>query len=129
MTFSEKTILYVEDEIIVAIETAQILSEFGFKDVRLAHNLRSAEFEINSGRIDVALLDVNLGNGERTIDLGIELARLGTAVVFVSGYNKSELSERIQGFDFLEKPIETDDLEALLTSIVLRAHVALRAAE
>ncbi len=103
--FSELSIIYVEDEVIVAIEIAEQLRELGFKAVHTAHTLRAAEALLRNEQPDVALLDVNLGNGERTTELGIRLRQAGTKVVFASGYNKNELSERLQSFDFIEKPL------------------------
>ena len=115
--FSDRSILYVEDEIIVAIEIAEQLRDLGFADVRVAHTLRAAERELEKGVPDFALLDVNLGNGERTSELGIALREKGTKVVFASGYNKSELSERLQNFVFLEKPTSHADIQNVLTRV------------
>ena len=117
-TFSDYSLLYVEDEIIVAIEIADQLRDIGFEDVRLAHTLRAAEETLQDGRPDVALLDVNLGNGERTTELGLRLRDLGTRVVFASGYNKCELSEQLQSFDFLEKPIRGKDIRKVMERVL-----------
>jgi len=115
MMFSDLSVLHVEDEIIVAIETASVLAEIGFGTVRVAHTLRSAEKLVRAERFDVALLDVNLGNGERTTEIGIALRERGAYVVFASGYHKSVLSARLQGFDFLEKPTSALDIERVFT--------------
>lgn len=118
MMFSDLSVLHVEDEIIVAIETASVLADLGFGSVRVAHTLRSAEGLVLAERFDVALLDVNLGNGERTIELGTALRERGTHVVFASGYNKCELGERLQSFDFIEKPLSRSDIEDVLHDIL-----------
>ena len=118
MMFSNFSVLHVEDEIIVAIETASVLADLGFGTVRVAHTLRSAENLVRSERFDIALLDVNLGNGERTVELGLALRERGTHVVFASGYNKCELSARIQDFDFFEKPLSRLEIEEVLKSIL-----------
>ena len=118
MIFSDLSVLHVEDEIIVAIETASVLAELGFGSVRVAHTLKSAESLVLAERFDVAFLDVNLGNGERTIELGIALRERGTHVVFASGYNKCELGARLQNFDFIEKPMSRMEIEEVLHSIL-----------
>mgnify|MGYP001553953418 CR=1 FL=1 len=118
MMFSNFSVLHVEDEIIVAIETASVLADLGFGTVRVAHTLRSAENLVRSERFDIALLDVNLGNGERTVELGLALRERGTHVVFASGYNKCELSARLQDFDFIEKPLSRLEIEEVLKSIL-----------
>lgn len=118
MTLSELSVLVVEDEVIVAIELGEVLRDMGFRDVRVAHNLRRAEQEIAAALPDVAILDVNLGAGERTIGLGLKLAEKGTRIVFASGYNKSELAAEIQSFDFVEKPVSSDDIRAKLKAML-----------
>lgn len=118
MMFSDLSVLHVEDEILIAIETASVLHELGFGSVRMAHTLRAAEQLVRAERFDVALLDVNLGNGERTTEIGIALRNRGAHVVFASGYNKSELSDRLQSFDFIEKPVSREDIVQALTDIL-----------
>lgn len=116
--FSDLSIIYVEDEIIVAIEIGEQLRDLGFRDVQTAHTLRAAEALVREQTPDVALLDVNLGNGERSTDLGLELRDRGAKVIFASGYNKSELSERLQSFDFLEKPIGREEIAMALERLL-----------
>lgn len=118
MMFSDLSVLHVEDEILTAIETASVLSELGFGTVRVAHTLRSAENLVRAERFDVALLDVNIGNGERTTDIGVALRDRGVHVVFASGYKKSELSASIQEFDFIEKPVLRDDISQVFGCIL-----------
>lgn len=116
--FSDLSVLYVEDEIIVAIEIAEQLKELGFAEVRVAHTLRAAETLVAEKTPDVALLDVNLGNGERSTELGIDLRSRGVIVVFASGYNKNELSDRLQSFEFLEKPIGHHEIKGAFTQLI-----------
>lgn len=110
-TLSDKSILYLEDEIIVAIEIGEILSDLGFGEVLVAHNLGAAEKLLDGRKVDFALLDVNLGNGERSNELGMRLADEGTAVIFASGYNKGEMAPEMQAFRFLEKPVTQRDIQ------------------
>lgn len=118
MKFSEMSALHVEDEILIAIETAHILKQCGFRRVEMAHTLRAAEALIDAESFDVAILDVNLGNGERTHDLGKTLRERGTHVIFASGYNKSELSDRYQSYPFLEKPVSAKDVRDILGTVL-----------
>lgn len=117
MTFSEMSVLYVEDEVLIAMEVSHILATLGLEKIELAHTLRTAKDVISQQHFDAAILDVNLGNGERTLSVGRELRQMGTQVVFASGYNKWELSEDYQSFEFLEKPISVDDLKAVLEKL------------
>ena len=108
-TPSRPKLLYVEDEIIVALDVEDgLTSELGF-DVTTVHNLSGARAALARKDFDFALLDLNLGNGERSTDLGLELARKGVHVVFASGYNRNEISE-IADFKLVEKPFRITDI-------------------
>lgn len=115
-TLSDKSILYLEDEIIVAIEIGEILNDLGFGEVLVAHNLRAAETLLAGRKVDFALLDVNLGNGERSNELGMRLDLEGAAVIFASGYNKGELAPEMQRFSFLEKPVTAFEIKNAIRS-------------
>ena len=109
---SDLTILYVEDDVIIASDIAEVLREIGFAHVLAAPDLGQANAFAKSHKIDFALLDVNLGHGERSMDLGGSLADAGARVAFVSGNAKAELASFFLDFDFLEKPIAREDVES-----------------
>ncbi|MFN2306793.1 MAG: response regulator [Paracoccaceae bacterium] len=108
---SRLDILYVEDEIIVALDVADSLEQDLGLVVTKAHNLQTAMDLIDVRSFDLALLDINLGHGERSIELGQTLQDRGTFVVFASGYNRSEMDD-IEGFNMIEKPFQLTDLHA-----------------
>ena len=108
-THSKPKILYVEDEVIVALDVADgLATKLGF-EVSVAHNLTSAYAHLEKTTFDFALLDMNLGHGERSTKLGHELAERGTHVVFASGYNRNEVDEIAQ-FKLIEKPFYIEDV-------------------
>ncbi|MEY1557840.1 response regulator [Yoonia sp. R2331] len=114
-TCSPPKVLYVEDEVIVALDVADGLSqEFGF-EVRVAHNLTAAYQMIAREDFTFALLDMNLGHGERSTELGKTLAASGTHVVFASGYNRNEIDE-IANFQLIEKPFMLSDIHKAFTA-------------
>ncbi|SEM95734.1 Response regulator receiver domain-containing protein [Loktanella fryxellensis] len=105
------SLLYVEDEVIVALDVYDGLKDdLGF-DVEMAHNLKSAMEKCETRSFDYALLDMNLGNGENSLELGMRLARRGTHVVFASGYNRNEIAQ-IDQFQLIEKPFQLADIAA-----------------
>ncbi len=109
MTPSRPKVLYVEDEVIVALDVADGLAEeLGFQ-VSVAHNLTAANRLADTEKFDFALLDMNLGHGERSTELGNKLAASGTHVVFASGYNRNEIDE-IANFQLIEKPFLMSDI-------------------
>lgn len=108
---SKSRLLYVEDEVIVALDVSDGLSrELGF-EVHMAHNLSTAMSKCAQLSFDFALLDMNLGNGENSLALGLMLAERGTHVVFASGYNRNEIA-KIDAFQLIEKPFQLSDIAA-----------------
>ncbi|MEO1649561.1 MAG: response regulator [Pseudomonadota bacterium] len=87
---SDLTVLYLEDEPLIALDGESILGDIGFSQVNVASNLADAVAIADRGPVDVALLDVNLGDGTTSIDLAKRLVSSGTRVVFASGYNANE---------------------------------------
>lgn len=100
-----QTVLIVEDVVAIAAELAAVLSDIGFSRIRIAHSLPDAEAVVAVSRPDIAVLDVNLGAGSQTIDLGLALQASDTQVIFTSGYAQIDLSPAIAAFPFLEKPV------------------------
>ncbi|WP_165351952.1 hypothetical protein [Salipiger sp. IMCC34102] len=85
-----------------------LTSELGLQ-VHTVHNLSAATAAAQRHEFDYALLDLNLGNGERSTDLGLALADRGVHVVFASGYNRNEIRE-IDDFLLIEKPFRISDV-------------------
>lgn len=112
-----RRVLYLEDEIIIALDTAETLRELGFAEVAIAHNLRKARSLAAAGRFDVALLDVNLGSGEVSIPFGRDLIATGMIVIFASGYNRAEMESEHPDLVFLEKPLNAETI----TDALIRA--------
>ncbi len=105
---SDCRLLYLEDEIIVALDTAQTLEDMGFAEVRMVHNLRRARGAAESALPDCALLDVNIAGEGLSIEFGQGLMAQGVSVVFASGYNRHEMEVEHAGLVFVEKPLSAD---------------------
>jgi len=114
---STLSILYLEDERLLAVDFAGQLALLGFGEVLVAHSLEAAEAALAGRRVDLAFLDVTLGGGESSVALGRRLAAEGTQVVFHSGYGRSDIADGLKGFDLLEKPVS----EAALKRSMARA--------
>ena len=111
---SESSILYLEDEIIIALDTAQTLKDMGFRTVHVVHNLRRAAAVVGSDEtpIHCALLDVNIAGEGLSLDFGRELLARGIAVIFASGYNRHEMEAEHVGLTFVEKPLNASTIAA-----------------
>jgi DNA-binding LytR/AlgR family response regulator len=77
---------------------------------------------VAAGRIDAAVLDVNL-NGQKSYPIADALIAIGVPFVFSTGYNKDSMPEDYRDFPMLQKPYNRlklgKTLEKLLTPIAL----------
>lgn len=119
-TPSTSSLLYVEDEVIVALDVSEGLRHDLGYDVYMAHNLATAMAHCEKMHFDYALLDMNLGHGENSMALGLMLAERGTHVVFASGYNRHEIA-KIDAFQLIEKPFQLSDISAAFAAEASRA--------
>ncbi|MEM1428572.1 MAG: response regulator [Pseudomonadota bacterium] len=111
---SDTSILYLEDEIIIALDTTQTLKDMGFRQVHVVHNLRRAAAAAQSEAVsfECALLDVNIAGEGLSLDFGRGLMDRGVAVVFASGYNRHEMEAEHSGLTFVEKPLNAATIAA-----------------
>lgn len=118
--FDIGTILVVEDSVLAAEKLLDTLALLGHKGALHATDLKEADQIVKHRKVDLALLDVKLAKGARTVELGRTLARSGVRVVFMSGFNPVEMAQATRGFEFIEKPISLSRLKATLQRAVIR---------
>src|SRR5436189_6010294 len=82
---SETSVLVVEDEPIVSFLIEDTLAAMGFRDIRLAGTLPSAQAELDQALPGLAVLDVNLG-GILVYPVAERLKAAGVPFVFTTGY-------------------------------------------
>lgn len=109
-------ILVVEDEPLIAMMTTRNLRELEAVVVGPFTTAREARSAL-AGRIDAALLDVNIG-GEFVYELAADLDKRGVPIVFVTGYHAGGIDQRFANAPVLTKPVERDDLAAALTRVL-----------
>ena len=85
-----KTVLYLEDEILIGLDGELILRDIGFGTVHLCHTLETAEATLENHALDFALLDINLGDGRTSLSFARRLLERNVPIAFASGYNRSE---------------------------------------
>jgi CheY-like chemotaxis protein len=116
------SILYVEDEPLIAMDGEEMLREIGFSSIVVALTFDDALEAIRRQRFDLAVMDINLGSGRTSMPLAMELASRKTLLVFASGYNSAADGVTAKYGPRLEKPF---DRKALLNA-VMDATVAIR---
>lgn len=107
--------LVVEDEAIVAMFIEDTLLELGHKVVAIAGRMDKALDLARTVELDLAILDVNL-NGERTYPLAEILTERGVPFIFATGYGRSSLEERWSDAAMVQKPFQSRDLAAAITT-------------
>ena len=118
--FDVGTILVVEDDVLAGERMIETLAVLGHANVVLARNLKQANQIVSERKIDLALLDVKLAKGARTVELGRSLANSGARVVFLTDYDRIDMLQATLGFEFIEKPISLPRLKATLHRAIIR---------
>ncbi len=110
-------VLLVEDESVIAMLTESMLAEMGCNQIRIAGSVPQALAFIDEAPPDLAVLDVNL-RGELVLPVAEKLANAGIPFAFATGYGRSEVLSKWQGYPIVQKPFDMLDLEnALKTAL------------
>lgn len=80
-------ILIVEDEALIGYDLADLLEEAGYEIHGPYANVDDALVAVQEAELSLAILDVNLGDGETSQRIAEDLTRDGTPILFVSGYS------------------------------------------
>ncbi len=109
--------LVVEDESLVAMLVEDMLLDLGAK-VEVAMRLCEALRQAREGVFDFAVLDVNLGDGDRSDAVADVLAARCIPFVFATGYGERGLAARYIAVPTLQKPYYQHDLELLIERVL-----------
>lgn len=105
-------VLVVEDEMLVALHVADMLSAAGCEVIGPALRVSDGVALVEGGEAPAfALLDINLG-GEMSWPVARALVLRGIPFVFITGYvgEHAELPADLAGTCLLSKPLAEDDL-------------------
>lgn len=108
------SVLVVEDQGLIAMDTERTIRALGAADVRLAPTAEDALLLLESFEPDAALLDFNLGKGtaEPVADF---LIRRGVPFVFTTGYSDNVMiPARLRQVPVVRKPINRNVLSRQL---------------
>ncbi len=116
LLFDGLSVLYLEDEVLIALDVTAFLREAGFGTVSTVYKLKDATAAIESHNYELALLDINVDRGQTSLDLGARLKSGGTHVIFASGNSNDSQRLRSEGFHFIDKPFSHLALKDLITA-------------
>jgi transposase-like protein len=107
--FGRKTVLLVEDSLIIALDAEDILERFG-ASVLTASTPEAAHGILDQQRVDYAILDINLGD-QTSFGVADRLKELGTPYFFASGYGEqANLPMDYRSTTVVQKPYTTHNI-------------------
>ena len=115
------TLLLVEDEVLIALETQHQLNEYGYNiiHVRTGHEAISMLKEKND--IDLILMDIDLDDGINGIETAEMIQKnMDIPIIFVSSYNKSEIYRKIKKIRY-NSYVRKDSSISVLNSSIMTA--------
>ncbi len=116
--FDSRRILVVEDEYLLAEELTMELTDRGATVLGPTPSVRAAlDLIEGEGRVDGAILDVNLG-GEPAYLVADALFDRSVPIVFTTGYDAAALPDRFRDVPRCEKPINIMRIAAALRRVI-----------
>jgi CheY-like chemotaxis protein len=110
---SNRKVLVVEDEMMIAMLIEDMLDELGCKLVGPATNVPRALELIGKERVEVAVLDLNL-DGKDTYAIADALRQKNVPFIFATGYGSTGMRPEYGDRPVLQKPFQAKDLETAL---------------
>ncbi|MCJ8139289.1 HWE histidine kinase domain-containing protein [Falsirhodobacter halotolerans] len=108
-------VMLLEDQFLIAMDVEAMLEDAGFQTISLASNVNDALALVESGVVELAVLDVNLGR-ETSLPVAEALHARGIPFVFATGYDEgSALPKHMRDVQVVRKPYDQGNLVAALT--------------
>lgn len=108
------SVMIVEDEMLVAADMEATIEELGHRCVGIATDTMAA-VRLAEKQPDIALVDLNLSDGQTGAQIGEALAKRGIAVVFVTA-NPRIIADGVPGaLGVLSKPCDESCIESVIS--------------
>lgn len=112
-------VLLLEDNLIVALETEDLLRQLGATSVEAVSSIEAAREVVARSAVGFAVLDIHVGN-ETSYDFAGLCARHNISFIFASGYDSSvALDETFSEIAVVRKPYQLDDVAAAVSAALL----------
>jgi two-component SAPR family response regulator len=115
---SRPRLLVLEDEALVAMLIEDVLVDAGFEVVGPYGQAAKALTSLENRTVDAAILDVNLGGGERSYSVANNLSERGVPYKFLTGYGRAGVDPRYADVPVLQKPFEPQVLRRLVNRLL-----------
>lgn len=111
MSHRKRTVLIVEDEVIVAMDVAMAFSDAGWSVMGPYGRLEDARGAISSAQPCAAVMDLDL-HGESSLPVASELAKKGIRVVLFTGGETRGLPASLAEAAVVSKPADIREVVA-----------------
>ncbi|HZF94311.1 MAG TPA: response regulator [Allosphingosinicella sp.] len=115
-----RSILIVEDEPLIAMMLEDFLDSLGHRIAGSCESVEDALAIVERGDFDVAIIDVQLKNGEKVWPVADRLADAGKPFVLATGGHVEPPPARHAGAPVLSKPYTIDAIEPALAEACAR---------
>ncbi len=110
---SRRSVLLVEDEVMIRMMVADMLDELGYRVAGEAGDIDEAVRLVQATDFDIAILDVNV-NGMVISPVAEAVRMRGLPFVFATGYGSAGLPEKFRDSPTLQKPFQMASLKRAL---------------
>jgi light-regulated signal transduction histidine kinase (bacteriophytochrome) len=113
-----KSVLLVEDSLIIALDAEDILSRLGASGINTASTVEAALDTIDSARPTIAVLDINLGD-QNSFPIADRLLDLNIPFLFASGYGeqaKLPMEHRMR--PVVQKPYTLENVARAIVELI-----------
>ncbi|WP_426052129.1 response regulator [Brevundimonas sp. SL161] len=112
--------MIVEDEVVVAMNLREVLIETGFQVLDLTIRQAEALEVARAGKPDLALVNIQLADGDDGIELAVQLEALSIPVVFISGQISRARSANTVAIASMPKPYEPNEMAVAVAYLLAR---------
>ena len=113
-----KTLMIVEDEVLVATVLRSELEDAGYHILDLTDRVAAALEVAKASQPDLALVNIQLAADDDGIELAEQLKALGIPVLLISGQVSRARSERTVAIASLPKPYDAADMVLAVTYLL-----------
>lgn len=111
-------VLVLDDQQLIAFSLAKMLEENGFEVLGPYANVSSALDCVENLNPDIAILDINMGDGTTSESLADELVEKNLPFAFVTGYGSAEvISPRFKDIIKMHKPVRSAQFIEMVKSL------------
>lgn len=107
---SQRSVLLVEDEVMIRMMVADMLGELGYIIAGEAGDIDEAVRLVQTTDFDIAILDVNV-NGKVISPVAEAVKLRGRPFLFATGYGSAGLPEKFRDIPTLQKPFQMATLQ------------------